>query len=189
VSNDLEAKWRAAISRHAESVGGFVAAAEAIEAGGWREPASEGKWSPAEIAQHLLQTYETLVRQIEGGEGLRIRTNGALRFVLRHTVLRRIMRTRRIPRGARAPRELAPREVEATREAALDRLREAAARFEQALLARSGDPKLALTHHIFGSFPAIEGIDFVAIHTEHHARQLEALAQRGTPQPRAASAS
>jgi hypothetical protein len=99
------------------------------------------------------------------------------------------MRTRRIPRGARAPRELAPREVEATREAALDRLREAAARFEQALLARSGDPKLALTHHIFGSFPAIEGIDFVAIHTEPHARQLEALAQRGTPQPRAASAS
>ena len=71
-----------------------------------------------------------------------------------------------------------------------------AGRFEQALLARSGDPKLALTHHIFGRFPAIEGIDFVAIHTEHHARQLEALREalaprgtpRGTPRSRTAGA-
>jgi hypothetical protein len=174
MARDLEGKWKQIGDRHAAAVEGFLGAAAAVDASGWQSPLADGKWTPAQVTQHLIQTYEVLVAQVRTGKGLKVQTGWLLRQVLRQVVLRHIMRTRRLPRGAKAPRALLPADADASQGAAIERLRAAAAEFEAELLARRDEPSLQLTHHIFGSVGALEGLDFVAIHTEHHGRQIAA---------------
>ena len=46
---------------------------------------------------------------------------------------------------------------------------EAAARTSETVKGRK------LTHHIFGEIDVLPGIDFVAIHIEHHQRQIQSV--------------
>lgn len=180
MNEKLDRQWEAAVSRHAEAVGRYLASAAAVPEELWRQPVAEGKWTPAEITEHVLLAYRTLVDQVRGGRGLRVQTGWLMRNVLRVAVLAPIMMTRRLPPGARAPRALRPGEAASPRDAALEELRRAAAEFEAELSARRHDEGLRLTHHLFGAVRPLKAIDFVAIHTEHHGRQL--------PAPRARSA-
>jgi hypothetical protein len=50
-------RWPEAIRLHGSAALAFAAAAEAVEADAWDHPFAEGKWSPAEITDHLIQTY------------------------------------------------------------------------------------------------------------------------------------
>jgi hypothetical protein len=172
MSADLSPAWREAVERHSAAVRAYVEAASRVDEASWREPVGPDKWSPAEITEHVTRAYEVLVTQIGGGAGLRVRTGWVVRQALRLTVLRAIMRSRRIPRGAKAPSELRPVAPDSPRDAAIEALGAAASRFEAALLERRGDPSLRLTHHFFGDIEPLEGLDFVAIHTEHRGRQL-----------------
>ena len=178
MARDLDGKWKKIGDRHSGAVEGFLAAAAAIDAAGWQAPLADGKWTPAQVTQHVTQTYEVLTSQIRTGKGLAVQTGWLLRMVLRAVVLRPIMWTRRLPRGAKAPRVLRPIAVDITQADAIERLRAAAAEFEAELLSRRHDRDLQLTHHIFGSVEALKGLDFVAVHTEHHGRQL---AERPAP--------
>ena len=172
MARDLDGKWKQIGDRHSAAVEGFVGAATAIDPAGWQSPLADGKWTPAEVTQHVTQTYEVLTVQLRTGKGLTVQTGWLLQRVLRLLVLRPIMWTRRLPRGAKAPRALRPSAVDISQAAALERLCAVAAEFETELLSRRSDPSLQLTHHIFGSVEALKGLDFVAIHTEHHGRQL-----------------
>lgn len=169
-------KWDDALARHAAAVAGYVATAAKIDDAAWREPVEEGKWSPAEITHHLVLAYEAVVREITGGAGLRVQTGWLLRLFLRPTFLRPILKTRKLPRGAKAPRSLLPDVGDMSREEALERLRSVAGEFEREIDARRDRKDLRLTHHVFGAIKPLEGIDFVAIHTEHHCRQLPGAA-------------
>jgi hypothetical protein len=169
---ERDTAWSAAIERHGASVRDYLSTAEAVDEAAWSTPIGGGKWTPAQITVHLIQTYEVLLRQLRTGEGLRVQTGWLLRQVLRIVVLGPIMMTGRIPPGARAPRDLQPGAVEVTREEGVARLRTAVSEFESELMARRDEPGLQLTHHIFGSVEALRAIDFVRIHTEHHGRQL-----------------
>ena len=172
MARDLDGKWKKIGDRHSGAVDGFLAAAAAIDAAGWQSPLADGKWTPAQVTQHVTQTYEVLTVQLRTGKGLTVQTGWLLRKVLRIVVLQPIMWTRRLPRGAKAPRVLQPGAVDVPQEAAIERLRAVAAEFETELLSRRHEKDLQLTHHIFGSVEALKGLDFVAVHTEHHGRQL-----------------
>jgi hypothetical protein len=167
-----EERWKTVAARHRAAVDGFVASAREIAGADWQSPLADGKWTPAQVTQHLIQTYEVLTQQVRTGTGLKVQTGWLLRQVLRLAVLRPIMWTRKLPPGARAPRSLLPVETEEAQDAALQRLLDVVAAFETELAARRGDAGLELTHHIFGSVDAVSGLDFVAVHTEHHSRQL-----------------
>jgi hypothetical protein len=164
--------WNDAFARHSAAVRRFLATAAALDEAAWQKPVGEGKWSPAQIAVHVIQTYEVLVAQLRTGEGLRVQTGWALRQFLRVAFLKPILLFRRIPPGARAPRALRPGNAGPSREDGLARLRDAASAFEGEMLARRDQKGLHLTHHLFGAVYGLRALEFVSIHTEHHARQL-----------------
>src|SRR5262245_65783641 len=127
MARDLEAKWKQIGDRHSAAVEGFLGAAAAIDEAAWRSPLADGKWTPAEVTQHVTQTYEVLTGQLRTGKGLTVQTGWLLRQVLRVVVLRPIMWTRRLPRGAKAPRALRPGAIDLSQAAAIERLRAVAA--------------------------------------------------------------
>lgn len=165
-------EWTEAIERHRTAIADYLQAASAIEEPVWRLPVGLNKWSPAQITDHLIRTYRILAEQVRGGRGIRIRYGFLLRQTLRLLLLPRIFRTRRLPGGARAPREILPGDSVIPREMAVRQLDELSREFEREILSRRNDRHLRLTHHVFGDIEPLKGVDFIAIHTEHHGRQL-----------------
>ena len=158
--------------RHSTAVDRYLSTAAALDDVAWRKPIGEDKWSPAQITLHLIQTYEVLLQQLRTGQGLKVQTGWLLRQVLRVAVLGPILWSGKLPPGAKAPRVLLPGATDLTQEDGVARLRAVASEFEAELLARKDEAGLQLTHHFFGSVGALRGLKFVAIHTEHHGRQL-----------------
>ena len=150
----------------------YLRAASGVEEDRWRVPVQPGKWTPAQITEHLLRTYRTVLDQARGGPGIRTRVGPVLRLILRVVLLPWIFRTRRLPAGAKAPSEIRPSDSDTAREDALRQLQTLSDDFEAEILARRHEKDLRLTHHVFGAIEPLRGIDFVAIHTEHHGRQL-----------------
>jgi hypothetical protein len=166
-------KWDEVRSLHASAVESFASMAAAIDDVRWHEPRAAGSWSPAEITEHLTMAYDVLLRELAGGEGMRVRTKWWQRLVLRVTVLPKLLGRGVFPKGVRAPRELRPTVRERDRTAALSLFRESAAAFEIAVeKGRSGAGRTTVTHPFFGTASVERALLFNARHVEHHRRQL-----------------
>ena len=171
-SGAFQTAWANAIQGHRSAVAAYVGSASRIDDRAWRAPVGPGKWTPAQITEHLARTYQVSLEQIRGWQGLKLRSSFLVRKIVRLVFLARIFRTRRLPRGARAPREIRPADPQTPRATALERLGALSEEFEREMSARRSDEKLRLTHHLFGDIKPLQGVDFIAIHIEHHGRQL-----------------
>jgi hypothetical protein len=174
---DLAADWTAMLTDHDTAVAEFVTAARRFPGEAWSRALVPGKWSPSEIASHVIEAYEVLGRELNGEPGMRLLGSSLQRWVLRHTILAGILRGRPFPAGARAPRETRPRELHVAPASAFAALGITASRFAQELAARAGDGRLRLSHAYFGPMSAKQSLQLAAVHTRHHARQLEAAAR------------
>ena len=161
---------------HASAVSDFVGAARRFPGEAWTQALAPGKWSPAEITSHVTEAYEVLRRELKGGTGMQLLGSPLQRWVLRRTMLPAILRGRPFPAAARAPREIRPRGVLADPTSALAALEVTAGAFAQELGARAADRRLRLSHAYFGQMSAWQSLQLAAVHTRHHARQLEAAA-------------
>ena len=168
----IEKEWTEAIERHRVVTADYLQTAAHFDEQVWRLPVGAEKWTPAQITDHLIRTYEVTLGQMRGGQGIKMQYGFPLRQILRVLLLPKIFRTRKLPRGAKAPPEILPKDSGMLRETALEHLKELSGEFENEILARRNDTYFRLTHHVFGEIKPLKGIDFVAIHTEHHARQL-----------------
>lgn len=157
---------------HSASIQGYIAAAEAKHPEAWATPLADGKWSPGLVTEHLIGAYEAVLKEVRTGSGIRVVTGWLMRNILRQSILRYIMASRKLPPGAKAPREALPTGILGSREERLAALAALAADLENEIAQRVDDPTLVLTHHFFGSVDPIRGLDFLAIHNEHHTRQL-----------------
>lgn len=157
---------------HQTAVATFISRAEALSPADWDAPLAPGKWSPAQVAEHLRLSYAVLGGEADGGEGLRIRTPSWMQPWLRFRYLRPILSTGSLPTGARSPREARPGDGPFDRVATLAALAAAAAAFEDAIARRWDNRSAALTHHIFGRMPVRKGLRFATVHTQHHTRQI-----------------
>jgi hypothetical protein len=167
-----------ALARHRAAVVAFLASAATTDSDAWTRPTAEGKWSPAQVAEHLFLAVQAVKGELEQGSPMRFVLPAWKRFLLRRAVLPRLLATGRFPAGARAPREIRPSLPTTSREEALRRLESAAAEFEAACRQAPRVEKLRLGHPYFGALPATDLIRILAWHTLHHRAQLPGVEQR-----------
>ncbi|HEX7705349.1 MAG TPA: DinB family protein [Thermoanaerobaculia bacterium] len=166
-------RWDEVRRVYSDAVEGVVNAASAIPAEAWLAPRDEGKWSPAEIVEHLTLACEVLLRELEGGEGMRVRTSWWQRVLLRVTMVPRLLSGKPFPAGARAPRETRPELRSEDQASAIARFRERSGALESAAAEGvMGGRRVYLTHAYFGRAPVEKALLLSARHIEHHLRQL-----------------
>jgi hypothetical protein len=160
----------AALQHHRDAATAVLATAAGVPPEQWSRPVAAGKWSPAEITEHLRLTTAALRQEIESGGGMRIRTSWPRRLLLRAIFLGRILSTGRFPAGAKAVREIQPRGGPFDQTETIRGLDAELRRFEAAL---AEHPRARMTHPIFGVASASTGLRFCVVHLLHHREQIE----------------
>ena len=160
------------LAEHRRAIESFLEAGRAVPEPEWSRPLAPGKWSPAEIAEHIRLSFEVVRRELLEGTGMRVVVPPWKGFLLRRVFLGRIVRTGRFPPGIRAPREARPVAPSETRSEALRLVEAAAADFEAACAGVDDPRSRRLTHPYFGAIPLPLACRFLARHTRHHQNQL-----------------
>lgn len=168
-----QARWKTAAEEHQAALAAFVETAAELDGESWQRPRGEGKWSPAQIVEHLALTYEAALRELEGAGAMQARVGPWQQRILRWFLLPHILYHRHFPLRSRSPREIRPAERPAAEpREALERLESLGERFEERLRATWEAGGGAITNPYFGSVPPLRALRFVAVHLEHHRRQL-----------------
>ena len=159
-----------AIADNRAAVEEFVEKARRVDAAAWSTPRAEGKWSPAQIAEHLAIVYEYNRKVVTGDAG-----KGAPKFLqplARWFIVTRTLKAGRFTRNGRAPGIFQPTATPAAAPEVLARLTKALSGFESDI--RSGHPEARHTvrHPFFGPLPTIDYLRLQAIHARHHRSQL-----------------
>jgi len=165
------------IAHYRDSVEEFIARAEAVDVARWEQPRAEGKWTPAQEAEHVGLAFEVITRDLEGQQGFRLVLHGWKRLVIRFIFLPRIL-AGSFPVAARAPREVRPAVPTKSRAELLNQLRtnaEKALNLAVDVVAR--EPGRTCVHPYFGSLTVREMLVFASVHTLHHADFLPAARQ------------
>ena len=167
-----DSRWDEAVDEHRAALAAFLDVAEQLDDEAWRGPWAPGKWTRAQIAEHLALAYEVLLRELATGEGVRPRLPPFRQKLLRWILLPHILFHRSFPVRVASPRETRPPVVTAPRPELLRRLRDLGERFERELdLARRAGGG-SLTHPYFGRVGPVKAMRFIAVHIEHHTRQV-----------------
>lgn len=161
-----------AAADHRSAVESVADALSRIDPSDWRVPARPGKWTPAEIAQHLALAYEPALSELSGGPGYALRIPWWKRRLLRWKFLPGIVRRGEFPWGAPAPQEIRPRTDTLEQRESVSRLREAAARLERRLSEARAGRRVRLTHAYFGRLSPRQTLKLLAAHAYHHEKQL-----------------
>ncbi len=171
-----ERRWNAAFAEHATVLREFLEVCERVTPADWHRAPAPGKWSAAAVALHICRAYEMGRDAMAGGRSMRLRVSPSFSWLLRTLMLPVVFATKRFPRGANAPREVAPDLAEASllsANAAAARLQrvadEAAAAFRRAAADRAAP---LMTHAYFGPLAPYTALRLLSAHTRHHAQLL-----------------
>jgi uncharacterized damage-inducible protein DinB len=175
MKQQLPRDWDALAADHRAAIQQFVMTVQQLPPESWSRPLAPGKWTPAEVTSHLAESYRILRTELAGGQGMALRLPRLQRWLLRHTMLPRILQVGLFPAGARAPKKTRPREVEQDASTALTILTGEADAFLQDLTTRASSGRVLLTHAYFGPMSARHSLRLAAVHTRHHARQLAGI--------------
>ena len=167
-----DARWRSAVEEHQVALASYLDAAAALPADAWTTPWQPGKWTPAEITEHLALTYRVFIGEATTGATMKLKLTPFRRRMLKLLLLPHMLFHRKFPKGARAPREVRPEAPAGSREEALEGLRGLGEQFERAAEAARGAGKPGLTHPYFGLVDWNRGLRFCALHIEHHRGQI-----------------
>jgi hypothetical protein len=168
----LDSRWEDLARKHEASLDRFLARANELDEAAWEAPIADGKWTPIEITEHLRAAYDVVIKELTGGQGMKLRSNALVRRLIKLVYLPRILRTRRMPPNVKAPSEIRPRNCIRDRAEALAALKAIGLRAQKEIGDRRHDPKAYATHFVLGKIKPLEGMDFLTIHLEHHTRQL-----------------
>ena len=171
-----ESRWRAAVDEHQAALAAYVEAAAALPEGAWTRPWADGKWTPAEITEHLLMTYRVFIGEVNGGPAMRLKLTPFRRRLLKMLMLPHMLYHRTFPRGARAPRELRPDPATLPDQAdGVVQMRALGERYAQEAERARAAGWDHVTHPYFGAIDLTRGMCLCAVHLEHHTRQLRAV--------------
>ena len=168
MTRDFEARrteLRATVER-------FLLSVDATPDARWKEPARPDKWSPAEIGEHLVLTYEAVLRELGGGVGMRLRLNWWRRLYVRARYLRPLLAEGRFPEPSPAVREVRPTGPVRGKAELVQVFRERARAFDEGIAAAHHKGRFRMTHPFFGRLGTLDSVRLVAVHIEHHRKQL-----------------
>jgi hypothetical protein len=172
-SDERTRRWRELVDEHRRALEEFLATSEALPDATWHAPRANGKWSPAQIAEHLRLTCDTVQAEVERRGGFRVRTSWLRQRLLRLLVLRRMLRTRRFPQGAPAVREIRPdAAARYEQRQTLDGLRRHADSLVAALSGVDPATYTGVTHQFFGTLAPLQGLELITLHVRHHHAQV-----------------
>jgi hypothetical protein len=157
------------LQAHHQAVDAFLATASAVPRAKWTVPRAPGKWSPAQIADHLAVGYESNRSLLHGqaARGVPSLVRPMLRIFLFNPILRR---GSFIP-GSKTMKMLEPSATPAPPGELLGRLRSAANAFE-ADAAASAAANPTFEHPFFGRLALADWVRFQELHTRHHHAQM-----------------
>lgn len=168
-----DAKLAILLEDHAAAVDNFFHRAAQITSGRWNTPRADGKWTPAQEVKHVILGYEAFIRDLEGGEGMRLVGTPLKRMFWRLIGLPIVIWGKRLPRGARAPRESRPAEGEHDQQTLLNEFRDRTTRFDQVFREIwQRHPKKLVSHPYFGALDLVDAMKTCTVHTRHHAAVL-----------------
>jgi uncharacterized damage-inducible protein DinB len=159
------------IRENHEAVNRLVTAAEALPSAAWDREAAPGKWSPAQIAEHVALSYELSTAALRGA----FPGTAAPRFLrplIRMFFLKPVLASGRFARPAKAPGPFQPSTAPSAAALMLPRIRGASAAFEQAIAGEVSAGRDTMDHPFFGRVPLADYVQLQAIHTNHHRGQL-----------------
>lgn len=142
----------------------------------WTEPTAPGKWSPAQIVEHVALTLEEGGNVIAGRPTRLPHVPLPLRVVARFLLFRRVLRKGGFP-TARTNAEMNPASGPPTAEAGRARLSGAREAFERECRAHAaatgaGVDVPTIRTPFFGRIPLLDFIRFIELHTRHHVKQM-----------------
>jgi hypothetical protein len=159
-----------ALADNRRAVGEFIDAAHALDAQAWTTPRAAGKWTPAQVAEHLALLYEYNRKLALGTAG-----RGApffLRPLIRRIVMDSTLKAGGFTRKGRAPKIFQPSATPGPASEVLARLQTAVSGFESDLRSRHPETRATLFSPFFGTVGSTDYVTLQAIHTRHHRRQL-----------------
>jgi hypothetical protein len=136
----------------------------------WNTPRSNGKWSPAQVTEHVTMALEEGAKSVLEQPSRLPSVPLGLRTVVRTIFFRPTLRKGRMP-VARANRGMSPIQGPGSPEVGADRLHLAWQRFEEACR-RSSAQGPTFRSTAFGRIGIAEYARFHALHTRHHQAQL-----------------
>jgi len=166
--------WERLCREHRDAVDDFIDTALRIPASAWNAPLRPGGWTPAQVAEHIVMAYEVFVGQLAGDPPMKRIASPMMQRMLRWFLLPHVLFHRSFPVRAGAPREVTPDGPGIAQDTLEPRLRAASERLDR-------DIRVATLSHIrhpyFGPVPMRRALRFIAIHTEHHQRQIAAASR------------
>ncbi|HWA14843.1 MAG TPA: DinB family protein [Gemmatimonadales bacterium] len=161
------------ITQNQQATALVLTRARSIPLDRWTIPREPGKWSPAQVVEHITKSYEGH-RQM--AQGLLPATGGRLKQWLARTFfLPQLFRVGDFTQqGLKAPKFLEPSDTPAPPEILLPRYEAAAAGLESDLLAAAARGNGEVVHTVFGRVSLADLLHFVVIHTRHHEPQIVA---------------
>lgn len=159
-----------ALQQNRAAAEALCAAADEARAA-WDVPRAPGKWSPAQVVEHVARALEQSARELRGEPALFPKFPGPLRPVMRGLFFNWILRRGSFPRGTRTNAAMDPERGAATPAEARARIHEAIHDLDQAVKTR--DAGLGPVHTgAFGAVSLPDYLMFQAIHTRHHTPQV-----------------
>jgi hypothetical protein len=167
-----------AIADNHRAVDEFTATARAIDTARWSRPRAEGKWSPAQVVEHVALTYEysraVLNNNAPGPSAPRI-----LRPLVRSFFVNPVLKRGSFKPHGKAPAMFQPSSSPDGPADLLLRLDTAVRGFEDELRAAHRSGRSTLDHPFFGTMPMTDYVRLQAIHARHHRVQLPDAASVG----------
>jgi len=159
-----------ALQSNHSAVAEFLQTARMVPPEKWLAPRAEGKWSPAQVTEHLARVYEESQKLVAGTSTIRPFPR-VLRPLAGAAVRWTILRTGRFPRG-KAIAPFQPSASPPAQEILCARLQEASDAFERGTEHEHRAGRTTFEHPFFGGFGLTEYAQLQAYHSVHHRSQL-----------------
>lgn len=160
-----------AIAANREAAKRFLSTARSVAREKWATPVAPGKWSPAQIVDHVATSTEVALKTIKGDKSM-----GSFprffRAIPRAMVFNSTLKKGAFPAKMRGPAIFAPSREHASLEASAARLERAMSDLEVHVRDMAKAGKHAFEHGFFGSLKVADYVRFNGLHTDHHEQQL-----------------